>query len=329
MTGIFRQKNPGNIFVLFIFGILLKLPVLFNSAPPVIKPKDSYVYLQIINFFKPLAAIFPFIYVIIAYLLLFLQAYLITSFINNNRLMNKANFLPAMAYMLVTSLLPEFNVFSSAIIVSTLFITIFSILFSAHNQNITRNNIFNAGLILGIASLIFLPSLLFIIWVYIALAILRPFKLNEWVLLLTGLITPYYFFIIILYLTDNFQWQYLYNGFIIALHEGSYNIWHAIVVFLVLLPLLVGLYYIQKQSNRMLIHVRKAWNLLTIYLIICVIISFFNTGIGIENRVLILLPVAALHGYGYYNSEVKIYPKIMFWTFIAIIISSQIFSNMW
>lgn len=243
--------------------------------------------------------------------------------------MTKANFLPGMAYILITSLLPEFSRLSSPLLASTLFILLFINLFSANNEKITKGSIFNAGLIAGFAILIFLPSLLFLIWVYAAFAMLRPFKLNEWLLLLMGVLAPYYFLGIYLYLTDSFSWNYFYRGLSISLRTEKYTIWHAGGLFLVLMPLLAGIYYIQALSGRMLIHVRKAWILMIIYAAICFIMTFFNTGSGVENWVLILLPSAAIHGFGYFNAELKLYPKIAFWLTVVFIIAAQVFSKLW
>lgn len=315
--------------MLFLMGILLKLPAFFKSTPAIIKPRDSYIYRSIVDFFNPLAAFFPAIYVVLSFSLIFLQAYLLTGFINNNRLMTKANFLPGMAYMIVTSLLPDFSTLSSPLIVSTLFLLIFIMLFSAHNEKVTQGNIFNAGLILGLAALIFPPSLIFIVWIYIALATLRPFKLNEWLALLLGVLTPYYFSIILLYLTDNIALNYFFNGFGIAFRYEKFSLWHAGMLFLILMPLLAGVFYIQTNSGRMLIHVRKAWNLFLLYAGVCLAITFVNVGNGIENWVLFLLPAAALHGYGYFNGELKLYPKIAFWLSVVFIIAAQIFGELW
>lgn len=315
--------------MLFIIGILLRLPLFFKSPEPLTKKMDSYLYLSFVEALKPIAVFIPSVYVIIAFLLVFLQAYLLTIFINNNRLMNKANFLPGMAYILVTSLLPEFTMLSSPLIVSALFITLFIIIFSAHNQKITRGSIFNTGIIAGFTILIFTPSLFFLIWVYVALAILRPFKLNEWLILLLGVLTPYYFFTIILYLNDSFSWKYFYNGLSASVRSEKYTIWHAGGLFLVLMPFLAGIYYTQSLSGRMLIHVRKAWNLFIIYTAVCFGITFFNVGGGIENWTLVLMPIAAFHGFGYFNAELKLYPKIVFWITVIFVIAAQIFSGLW
>ena len=315
--------------MLFILGLLLKLPVFFDAKPPIIKEHDSLAYIGLVNSLKPIAVLFPSIYVIIAYLLIFTQIVLVSFFINNNKLMLKANFLPGMSYMILTSLMPEFNVLSSPLIASTIYVALFLLLFSGHNQKTTKDNIFNAGLILGLAVLIFFPSVLLIILAYAILASLRPFKLNEWLILLIGTVTPAYFLGITLYLTDSLSWKYFYNGIEIGLAGEKYTIWHAGALFLTLMPFLVGFYYVQALSGRMLIHVRKAWNLFILYAAICIVISFFNIEQGLENWVLLMLPLAALHGFGYFNAELKLYPKIAFWLSAGFIIASQLFSGLW
>lgn len=329
MIGVFRQKNPGNLFVLFLIGIALKLPAFFGIYEPIIKPHDNAAYLYFVEFLKPFAHIFPGIYTLIAYLFIFLQTYLLGFFINNDRLMNKVNFLPGMAYMLLTSLIPEFNRLSSPLLVSTIFISVFIILFAAHNEKITQGKIFNAGLLLGLALLFFPPALFFIVWAFTILAMLRPFRLNEWFLMLLGILTPFYFLAIFLFLNDHLHWKYFFNGFEIGLAREKYTIWHAGGLFLVLMPLFAGIFYVQSLSGRMLIHVRKAWILFVLYGVICLVISFFNIGSGMENWVLMMLPIAALHGFGYFNAEWRLYPKLAFWLSVVFIISSQLFSGLW
>jgi len=315
--------------MLFLIGVLLKLSVFFKAAPAIIKETDSFTYQAFAGFLEPIAVFFPVVYALFAFGLMLLQAYLLTVFINNNRLMAKANFLPGIAYILTTSLLPDFNRLSSPLIVSTLFLLIFIILFSAHNDKTTRGDIYNAGLILGLAGLLFPPALIFIVWIYIALATLRPFKLNEWVVVLIGVVTPYYFLAIFLYLADQLHQNYFFNGFTLALRYEKFTAWHAGMLFLILMPLLAGVYYMQAKSGRMLIHVRKAWNLFLSYAAICMVITFVNVGSGIENWVLFLLPAAAIHGYGYYAAELKLYPWIAFWLSVIFIVTSQIFSGLW
>src|SRR6185503_18765652 len=53
--------------------------------------------------------------------------------------------------------------------------------------------IFDAGLLVSIASLFFFPYIVFILFIIAALMILRPFNLREYLMAILGLLVPYYF----------------------------------------------------------------------------------------------------------------------------------------
>ncbi|MBK8608235.1 MAG: hypothetical protein IPN82_15990 [Chitinophagaceae bacterium] len=110
---------------------------------------------------------------------------------------NKDTYFPGMAYLLITSLFPEWNYFSAPLIVNTILLFVLSGLFNAYNQQNAKGSIFNIGLALGISTFFFFPSITFIVWILFSMAIMRPFRLNEWVLCLVGLTTPFYFMLFI------------------------------------------------------------------------------------------------------------------------------------
>lgn len=329
MTGIFRQKTPANIILLLILGMLLKLPAFFHPRGYVIKDGDGVLYTRFIAFLSQPGTGSPFVFALIAFILNMTIAFTLNQFINANRLMNKPNFLVGMAYILSTSLLPSFNLLSSNLFSSVLLLLVFILFFRSHNLKAEKNPIFNAAFLVGLASLFFFPALFFIAWVFIALAILRPFSLSEWAVALLGLTTPYYFYAAFLFLTDDlhipgyfYQLSFLSSGI-------RYTAWHAGALFFLLAPLFAGIYYIQANSGKMIIHVRKGWYLFLWYLAAAIIISFFDIEKTSENVVMALTPVAALHGYGYLNAELKIYPKIAFWLTVVFIVASQLYSNLW
>ncbi len=326
MIGVFKKKNPGNVLMLFIIGALLKIPV-FRSAEKIIaNDNDGILYQKLVKLLEPLGNAFPVVYALIAYLIIILEAIILSQFINANRLMKRSNFLAGLAFVLITSFLPEFNYLSSQLIASLFFLLIFIQMFKSHNQQLTTGGIYNSGLTLGIAVLLFFPSLFFLLWMFIALVLFRPFQLKEWILMMMGLLTPYYFLASYFFLTDQ-SLMTLLPQLSFGFNKEAPSIWLAGTFFLVLTPLLTGFYYSQSLSNRMLIHARKAWTLFLIFILVSIIIVFFNPTAGYENWILVLLPVAAFHGFGYLNSEVNIYPKISFWLSVVFIIFSQVYLN--
>ena len=144
----------------------------------IIRPADGILYEGIISFFDPVAKSNPVTYALLAFTLLFLQAVMITRFINNQRMMNRPNYLAGIAYMLITSLLPEWNYFSAPLLCNTILLFILSALFGTYNKPNAKGAIYNVGLALGIAGFLFVSSLTFIIWILLALSVTRPFRVN-------------------------------------------------------------------------------------------------------------------------------------------------------
>ena len=126
MIGVFKQKSPGNVAVLFIFGLLLKLPLFLHPKEVVTTINDGQLY-------QWMAAGMPkgnsMVCSVIAFALLYGQALMINYLVNEFRMIAKQNFLPAMAYLLATSLLPEWNYLSSPMVSNTLIIWMFIYLF--------------------------------------------------------------------------------------------------------------------------------------------------------------------------------------------------------
>ncbi|HEY0433379.1 MAG TPA: hypothetical protein VGC95_05875, partial [Chitinophagaceae bacterium] len=174
MIGIFRQKTPANIIVLLVFGLLIKMPMFVHPHVPAIQPKDGVLFHYILRSLESAGKSSPVIYPLLAYALLFIQAIALTRLINDHRLMNRSNYLPAMSYILITSFFPEWNYFSAPLLLNTFLVIILGWLFRIYNHQRAKGIVFNTGLVIGIATFIFFPSVMFVIWVLFALMVMRP-----------------------------------------------------------------------------------------------------------------------------------------------------------
>lgn len=329
MTGIFKTKNPANIFLLLLFGILLKLPLFRNSAFEQPLTGDGPLYRWLVKILHSPAAAFPATFPILSFSFLFLQALLINRVMNFHRMTGRPTYLPAMAYLLITSLLPDWNFFSAPLLVNTIFIFILSVLFGTYNVEKTGGTVFNTGLAAGIASFIFSPSLVFFIWMLMALMIMRPFKLNEWVLCIIGLITPYYFYAAFIFITGSPEWPVLFPGFSFRLPFMEQSAWMAGCISLVGIPFFAGAYFVQNNLRRMLIQVRKEWSLLLIYILVAFVISLLSPGLSYEGWVIVAVPFAAFHAYAYLYAAYRIVPLVLFWFSVAFVLVWQYYGPGW
>jgi len=113
--------------------------------------------------------------------------------------MQRPHYLTGMGYLLITSLFMEWNILSSPLIINSLLIWVWSKMSGLHNNQKPKTALFNIGIAIGIATFFYFPSIAFTALIIFGLAITRPFKLAEWIVALLGVITPFFFFLVMLF----------------------------------------------------------------------------------------------------------------------------------
>ncbi len=327
MIGIFKQKAPGNVALLLILGLVLKLPLFLHPQIVVATSYDGKLYGAVIALITKNGSIF--LSGIFAFLLLYIHALIITGIVNEYRMTARSTFLPGMAYMLITSLLPEWSFLSAPLIAATFIIWAFAKLFQLYNNEYANTKIYNIGLLLGIASLFYFPSLLFIACIIIGLLILRSFRLNEIFLLLIGATTPYYFYAVYLFLVDKLTINKLIPLIRVQTPPLTTSLWIVGGILFLTIPFLIGGYYIQTQLRKMLIQARKNWSVVLLYLFIAFFIAFVNDDEAYTNWIVAIAPFAAFHACAYFYTPRTWITTMIFFAMVAFIMAQQYVTNAW
>ena len=271
MVGIFKQKSATNALVLFVYALVLKFSMFLHPALPTLHKEDNYFYRFILNGLNVVFRESPIPYSILTFLLLFTQATLFNTICNHSKLLPKTNYLPGMAYILVTSLLQDWSHFSAPLLINSIMIWCWYKMIDLYNTRVPISAIFNIGLQIGLATLLYIPAIAFLLLIIFALLIMRPFRIQEWLIGFLGFTSPYYFLILILYFTHQLKWSNLVPEIIFTLPALPGSIWITLGVALLVVPFIIGGYFVQNNLNKMLIQVRKSWSLLLMFLIIAVI----------------------------------------------------------
>ena len=329
MIQILKHRSPVNVGLLLIFGILIKLPVFLHPHPLVATQNDEELFHQLVQWINGSNSA-PTIAATIAFVLLFAQAFMVNYAINQYRMVTRPNDFPAMAYLLITSLLPEWNYLSSPLITSTLIIWCFLLLFRLYNKQNTRGEVYNIGLITGISSFIYFPSATFIICFLLGILILKAVRLREVVLLLLGALTPYYFFAAWLFLSDSFTLQNFLPHLEVAVPDVKSTIYLALAMILLAIPFLVGGFFVQSILHKMLIQVRKNWTIILLYLLLAFFVPFVNSSYSsFSNWILLAAPFSAFHAAAYFYPRRQWFPLTIFLLTTAFVIYQQYFTTVW
>jgi len=289
--------------------------------PQVPQPQqlDGFLYKAFLAWMKPMAGNAPLVYSLIAFVLLYIQAISLNKLVNNQRLMQKPNYLTAMSYLLFTSLFADWYYLSSPLIINTLLIWVLSLLCELHSNNSPKTSLFNIGMITGVATFFYFPSIAFALLIIVGLGITRPFRLPEWLIALLGILTPYYFLGAWLFLTG--RWRgYHFPGVSVTVPKFHQTGWAYSAVGIVAFTILVGIYFIQANMRRQLLQVRKSWNLIFLYLVVAVFVPFLNASSNFDYWILTAVPIAAMSGAAFLYPEKKWFAITMHWSMVMIAI---------
>ncbi len=320
MVGIFKQKNPANALRLLVYALILKFSLFLHPIAPVLHPEDNYLYKLILHALDSFFHGAPICYSILSFLILFTQATLFNRICNHNKILPKATYLPGMSYILITSLLRDWNDFSAPLLINSIMIWIWYRMIELYNSPRPGSAIFNIGVFTGIISLLYLPAMIFLLMVLFALVIMRPFRIREWLMGMLGFTSPYYFLFIVLYLSNHWSWKEMLPRIMLTMPGMPSSIWITLGIALLVIPFIIGGYFVQLNLSKMLIQIRKSWSLLLLFLLVAVIIILINRANSYENWIVTAVPFAAFHAAAYYYPTKKALPQILHWLSFAYVI---------
>jgi hypothetical protein len=176
--------------------------------------------------------------------------------------------------------------------------------------------------------LLYSPALTCVVLLIMALLITRPLRVTEWLVALLGLITPYYFLFVILFLNDQWRLSTIVPAETFRLPGLPANMWITAALVLLFLPFVSGSYFVQKNLGKLPINVRKAWSLLVVLLVIAVVVILIHPSDRYMHWMLAVIPLSTFHAATYYFSESKWVTLLLHWlTFgFAIAVSYHLFN---
>jgi hypothetical protein len=322
----FRSGNPLTVLLLLIYTLLVKFYYLLHPSTFVADGSEGLLYDLLVKWIQRVIGNSPYLFTSLAVLLLLLQALLVTKIVNHQRLFAKPTYLPAMSYMLFTSLLEGWNVFSPALLVNLVMLWVFSSITLLYTRTSARDVVFNIGFALGVCGLFYFPSVVFCLLLLLSLLIMRPFRLAEWIIAVLGLICPLYLLGTYLYLTD--QWSLFtkiprmgINFPVIA----DYKVWGALVVSIFFFAL--GWLLLQSTIKKMLIQGRKIWSVLIVYVFVAMVVPFFNVHFSPLYWLMAILPLSLFVANVYWSIRNNTVANIIHFITLGYVIVMQYFSR--
>ena len=171
-----------------MYAALLQLRTFFLPAPEPVRPQGLFADLLLSDIAQQPALAF-----FLQVLLLFLGGILINDLTNKSRITGEYNLFPGLFFILVASFLPEFVQFSALHIALIFLLLAIQQLFLTYRVSKASDYLVNIGLLIGIASLFYFSTAIFLVWAMFGINSMRSLAFKDAIALIIGFLVPYIF----------------------------------------------------------------------------------------------------------------------------------------
>ncbi|MGQ0828681.1 MAG: DUF6427 family protein [Bacteroidota bacterium] len=187
----FFKSNNASSFIFLPF-IALAIWVFGFISPSVIPVRYTMPLYELIA--SVLIGV-PWLSTCIAFLLIIAEAFVLNYIITKNEVIIKQSYLPALLYIVFMSNSSGMLMLHPPLFANLFLLFAINKLLSSYRKDTAFSQVFDAGMLVSIASLFYFPYIVFLPLLGISLILLRPFIWREWVISFIGVLLPYIFII--------------------------------------------------------------------------------------------------------------------------------------
>ncbi len=322
MVFLFRDRSDINLLFLVVLSILVHFHFYWEAPIVIANPSDGLLAYLLFHYIQPLP---PLALMALFHVIVITQALRLNILLSRFKMFQQVSYLPAFTFVLLTALFPFWDAISSGLIANALIIWILVKLNRLYDQTQPKTVEFNIGLIVGFSILMYEPIAILIPVVVFALAIIRPFRLAEWLVLIMGILLPFYFIFTYVFLTDSAA---AFTAFLPKLDWknplAGLELKAAITLIFIAIQLLIGIYFWQAQQNRNIIQVRKYWGVMLLTLFVTFFQPIIFSTQALYASAIVLAPLASFICYGYSSPKQLLLPNVLFWISAGLIVYNHL-----
>ncbi len=311
-----------------VIGILLWYKS-FQSPPGVVGFNRDGV-MPLYGIIKDLMKDLPFWQVLVSFILVLVNCFLIARISSSFVLFKKGSHLPGIIYLFVISSWKDIQTLHPVHFATLCILISIFYIFNTYQKELEISFTFNASFFLSVASMFYLPSAILLPMIWISIFILQ--KSDNWRLLLVpsfGFIVPWLFLLSIAFMNDTFgNLISTLNGIIWAENNGYlFNpFFLAISAFMVLLMLL-GTFSFLSSYQYIKVSSRKFFVVFYWMLAIIGISAISFSTIGIEVVALATIPSAFLISIFFLSGEKYLWKEIIFFLFLLLLVYKNLYQT--
>jgi len=199
----FKSNNASALLFLPLIAIVIWV---FGFISPIVLPVKHSMPLY--ELFAGIFINIPWLSITIGLLLVIGEAFLLNFIVNENEVLEKQNYLPALFYIVFMSNNKAMLTLHPLLFGNLFVLLALHRLLSSYRKDKAFSESFDAGFLISISSLFYFPFIVFLPMLGVALILMRPFNWREWVISFFGAVIPYIFIITFYFWYDRLDYLF-------------------------------------------------------------------------------------------------------------------------
>jgi hypothetical protein len=322
----FRGSGPEQVILIFLTALCVWLNAFIN---PIISVTFHYDVnpMPLYGLLKQVIGENALFGVIFSFLLILLMSFLVVNFNTRSFFISERTFLPAVIYVLLTGLFPDYQLLNPVLPASVFLLLAIRRIMDSYKLPGTAYNLFDASLLIGIGVLFYANLIWFAFLVFVGIAIMRTGNLKELFISFIGLITPGLLTVGIYYVADgdiSSLPDILYSNLFAETEKFNFSTIVTIGLLLVGLIIIISTLDLLSRLNNKKIKARKTFSELIWSLVISFAVYFIIPTASVELLWLAGIPVCYIVAHYFIFSKNKLVTGICFAGLFIIVVFMQV-----
>lgn len=250
------------------------------------------------------------------------QVFFLNYIVNEYKLLNANTYLPGLILVTLSCANIFETNFHQILLANTFIIIAFAQLLKLYGITNKLNVLFNAGIAVGLASMVYFPSVIYFLLIWVVLMYMTTPVWRDFAVSLIGFVLP-----LIYYVTYFFVFKNLSEFVFLTKHSGifefsfnDFSIWNKVFLFVLAGLTLVAGFKLLSSAGKSVARVRKILIAVLLYLVISTITLFLNQFDVIATLILMTIPLSIMLGNFFQHIKKSWLAEMLFLVFILIII---------
>lgn len=319
MFAFFRLNDPYRLLILLLFLLLMKLPAFYGSVPLTVPElhwmvvgeklaeKGTVMYRDVWDDTAPLAAGMYWLlhemfgrsqlaYQILGLILIIVQCALFNHILLRNKAYNENTYIPALIYGLLMCSFFQFYTLSPILVSLTFILLTINNIFYDIEFRATKNNLLSSGILMGVASLFYLPSIMLVLALLFAYLLFTGTTLKSYFLFLYGLALPWMLVMVYYYWNDalfQFYINFIYS--LLFLEHSSYMTYSMLIGIVIVPFVLLILSFFKLFEAKRFNNFQERFQQTMIFVFIMALVVWWISNNRMPALLVLFVPVAAFY----------------------------------